>query len=48
MIFVLDCPLLMDIVALSGLMVILLAIVPKARGFKPGRERWIFKDYKNP
>jgi hypothetical protein len=24
-------------------MVIVLAIGPKARGFKPGRERWIFK-----
>jgi hypothetical protein len=30
------------------LMVIVLAIEPKVRGFKPGRERWIFKGNKNP
>jgi hypothetical protein len=29
-------------VVLSGVVVIVLAIRPKVRGFKPGRERWIF------
>jgi hypothetical protein len=35
-------------IVLSGLVVIMLAIGPKVRGFKPWRERWIFKDNKNP
>jgi hypothetical protein len=35
-------------VALGGLMVSVLAVGPKFRGFKPGRERWVFKDDKNP
>jgi hypothetical protein len=30
-------------VALSGLVVSVLAIVPKVRGFKPGQGQWIFK-----
>jgi hypothetical protein len=29
-------------------MVIVLAIGPKVRGFKPGRVRWIFKGDKSP
>jgi hypothetical protein len=29
-------------VTLNGLVVNVLAIVPKVRGFKPGRGRWIF------
>jgi hypothetical protein len=29
-------------------MFIVLAIVPKVCGFKSGKERWIFKDDKNP
>jgi hypothetical protein len=37
-----------DEVALSGLVVIVLAIRPKARGFKPARGRWIFKGDQNP
>jgi hypothetical protein len=32
----------------GGLMVIVVAIGPKVGGFKPGRERWIFKVDKNP
>jgi hypothetical protein len=32
---------------LGGVMVIVLATRPKVRGFKPGRERWIFEGYKN-
>jgi hypothetical protein len=35
-------------VALGGVMVIVLAIGLKIRGFKPGRWRWIFKGDKNP
>jgi hypothetical protein len=35
-------------IVLGSVMVIVLAIAPKARGFKPGRERWIFKTEKNP
>jgi hypothetical protein len=31
------------IIALGCLVVSVLAIVPKVRGFKPGRRRWIFK-----
>jgi hypothetical protein len=30
----------------GGKMVIVLALVPKERGFKPGWGRWIFKGYK--
>jgi hypothetical protein len=36
------------IVALGSLVVRVLAIGPKIHGFKPGRERWIFKVDKNP
>jgi hypothetical protein len=35
-------------VVLGGLVVIVLAIGPKVHGFKPGRERWLFKGDKNP
>jgi hypothetical protein len=35
-------------VILGGLVVSVLVIGPKACGFKPGREQWIFKGYKNP
>jgi hypothetical protein len=35
-------------VLLGGLMVIVVAIGPMVCGFKPGRERWIFKGDKNP
>jgi hypothetical protein len=35
-------------VILGGVMVIVLAIGPKVREFKPGRERWMFKGDKNP
>jgi hypothetical protein len=35
-------------VVLGDIMVIVLAIVPKVRGFKPDRGRWIFKGDKNP
>jgi hypothetical protein len=31
------------IVVIGGVMVIVLAIGPKARWFKPGRQPWIFK-----
>jgi hypothetical protein len=34
------------LVVFGGLMVILLAIGPKVRGFKPGRGHCIFKGYK--
>jgi hypothetical protein len=34
--------------ALGGLVVIVLPIGPKVRGFKPGRGRWTSKGYKNP
>jgi hypothetical protein len=34
--------------ALDSLVVSVFAIVPKVRGFKPGRGRWIFNDDKNP
>jgi hypothetical protein len=33
-------------VVLGDVEVIVLAIGPKVRGFKPGRKRWIFKGYK--
>jgi hypothetical protein len=35
-------------VALGGLVVSVLATVPKVRGFDPDRGRWIFKGDKNP
>jgi hypothetical protein len=35
-------------VALGSAVVFVLAIVPKVRGFKPGRGRWIFKGDKSP
>jgi hypothetical protein len=35
-------------VVLGGLVVIVLVIGPKVRGFIPGRGRWIFKDDKYP
>jgi hypothetical protein len=35
-------------VALGGLVVSVLAIRPKVRGFDPDRGRWIFKGDKNP
>jgi hypothetical protein len=35
------------IVIIGVLVVIMLAIGPKVRGFKPGRGVWIFKDDKN-
>jgi hypothetical protein len=35
-------------VFLGGVIVIVLAIGPKVRGFKPGRARWIFKGGKSP
>jgi hypothetical protein len=31
----------------NGVMISILAIGPKVRGFKPGRGRWIFKGDKN-
>jgi hypothetical protein len=34
-------------VVLGGVMVIVLTTVPKVRGFKPGRERWILKGDRN-
>jgi hypothetical protein len=37
-----------DMVVLGDVMVIVLIIGSKVRGFKPGRERWIFKGDKNP
>jgi hypothetical protein len=36
------------LVVLGGVTVIVLAIEPNVRGFKPGRERWNFKSDKNP
>jgi hypothetical protein len=33
---------------LGGVMVNMLAIVPKVHGFKPGQGQWIFKGDKNP
>jgi hypothetical protein len=36
------------LVALGGVKVSMLPIGSKVRGFKPGRERWIFKGDKNP
>jgi hypothetical protein len=36
------------VVVLGGVMVTVLAIGPKVRGFKPGRERWISKGDNNP
>jgi hypothetical protein len=38
----------LSLVILSGLVVIMLAILPKIHGFNPGREQWIFKGDKNP
>jgi hypothetical protein len=35
-------------VALGDLVLIVLAIEPKIRGFKAGRRRWIFKGDKGP
>jgi hypothetical protein len=35
------------IVVLGGLVVGVLAILPKVRGFKPGRGLWIFEGDKN-
>jgi hypothetical protein len=35
------------VVVLAGLVVSVLVIGPKVRGFIPGRVRWIFKDDKN-
>jgi hypothetical protein len=35
-------------VALGGLVVSVLPIGPKVRGFDPDRDRWIFKGDKNP
>jgi hypothetical protein len=35
-------------VILSGVVVIVLAIGPKVREFKPGWGQWIFKSDKNP
>jgi hypothetical protein len=32
----------------GGLVVIVLTILPKVRGLKPGQGRWIFKGDKNP
>jgi hypothetical protein len=37
-----------SVAVLGGLVVIVFAIRPKVRGFKPGRGRWIFKGDKNP
>jgi hypothetical protein len=37
-----------DELALGGIVVIVLAIGPNVRRFKPGRGRWIFKDCKHP
>jgi hypothetical protein len=39
---------LIEWVSLGGLVVTVLAIEPKIRGFKPGRRQWIFKSDKNP
>jgi hypothetical protein len=38
----------MYVVVLGGVMVIVLVTGPKVPGFKPGREKWIFKGDKNP
>jgi hypothetical protein len=37
-----------SVVILGGLVVSVLAIILKVRGFIPGRGLWIFKDDKNP
>jgi hypothetical protein len=37
-----------NIVASGGLVVCVLAIVPKVREFDPGGGRWMFKGDKNP
>jgi hypothetical protein len=37
-----------ELCRLDGVMVVMLATGHKARGFKPGRGRWIFKGDKNP
>jgi hypothetical protein len=37
----------MAIVVSGGVMVIVLAIAPKVRGFKSGRGQWVFNDDKN-
>jgi hypothetical protein len=36
-----------SLVLLGGLKIIVLATGPKVLGFKPGRERWLFKGDKN-
>jgi hypothetical protein len=36
------------VVVLGGLVIIVLVIEPKVRGFKPGQGRWIFKGDNNP
>jgi hypothetical protein len=36
------------VVGFGGLVVIILAIGPKVRGFKPDRGRWVSKGDKNP
>jgi hypothetical protein len=36
------------LIVLGGVMVIVLAIGPKVREFKPGREQWLFKGDKMP
>jgi hypothetical protein len=33
----------LQVVALGGLIVIVLTIIPKVRGLKPDREQWVFK-----
>jgi hypothetical protein len=38
----------MAIVISGGVMVIVLAIAPKVRGFKSGQGQWIFNGDKNP
>jgi preprotein translocase subunit Sec61beta len=37
-----------EYIVLGGLVVIVLAVVPKFLGFEPGRVRWIFMSYNNP
>jgi hypothetical protein len=37
-----------NMVVLGGTVFIVLATVPKVFGFKPDRQRWIFKGDKNP
>jgi hypothetical protein len=38
----------MKSVTLDGIVVIVLAVEPNVRGFKPGRGWWNFKGFKNP